>query len=45
MDKKEYHAPEIETVFFDSEDIITANTGGKSGHDTRLPFVSGSGLF
>ncbi len=39
MDKKEYHAPEIETVIFDREDIIRTSGGT---HETRLPFITGS---
>lgn len=36
--KKQYEAPEAEIIRFDSEDIITA----QSGHETRLPFITGS---
>lgn len=43
--KKKYDAPEAEVIRFDSEDIITANTGGSSGHETRLPFITGGSLF
>ena len=37
--KKKYDAPEAEVIRFDSEDIITAPSGGK---ETRLPFITGS---
>ena len=40
--KKQYSAPEAEVIRFDSEDIITANTGGTSGHATTLPIISTS---
>lgn len=43
--KKIYSAPEAEIIRFDSEDIITAQSGGSSGHETRLPFITGSELF
>lgn len=36
---RKYEAPEVEIIRFDSEDIITATTGGK---ETRLPFITGS---
>lgn len=48
MQKKEYskarkyESPKAEIIRFDSEDIITAPSGGK---ETRLPFITGGGLF
>lgn len=41
--KREYESPDFEVVFFDSEDIITANTGGGNGGSSASSSNSFSG--
>lgn len=41
--KREYESPDFEVVHFDSEDIITADTGGSNGGSSASSSNSFSG--